>query len=105
MWEVTSLLVLSATIAVMARPLRGRSAAGQARNGMLALIAGLLLPVSHRVRPDPIETLPVAVAVAIASRRWGAAGLGVCIGLAVNRKVHAVLFPVVIDLGAEACRS
>lgn len=104
--KITSLLALSATIGVMAWHLRDRSASGQARDGMLLLVAGLLLfsPISYWVRPDPIETLLVAIGLTMGCRRGGAVSVGVCIGLAVNLKVHAFFYflPVVVDVWASS---
>jgi hypothetical protein len=60
----------------------------------------LFSPVSFWVRSDPIETLLVALAVVAVPGRGPAWRVGVCIGLAVNLKVHAFAYflPILVDL-------
>jgi hypothetical protein len=100
--KVTSLLALMATVAVMGVHLIRRSTTGQALGGFFLLTAGLLLfgPVSFWVRADPFEVLLVAVAVVLTASRRGSICVGVCIGLAVNFKVHAFVYflPILVDL-------
>ncbi|HUH86140.1 MAG TPA: glycosyltransferase family 87 protein, partial [Stellaceae bacterium] len=99
--KLTSLSALVATVAIMLWHFR-RSPNRDVGAGLLVLVTGLWFfsPMSYWVRPDPIETLLVAIGLAAAGGRWGALALGVCIGLAVNLKVHAFVYfmPVVIDL-------
>ena len=99
--KLTSLLALFATVAIMAWHLR-RSSNQDAGVGLLVLVTGLWFfsPMSYWVRPDPIETLLVSVGVIFARGRWAAIAVGICIGLAVNLKVHAFIYflPVVVDL-------
>jgi len=100
--KLTSMLALLATIIVMsAHFVRHPSGAGPAPS-VFFLLAALLLysPVSFWVRADPLETLLVAVAVASTASRRGALWLGICLGLAVNLKVHAFFYflPLLADL-------
>lgn len=99
--KLTGILALIATLAVMGAHAIRRSAPGQARHGLFYLVGGLLLfvPESFWVRPDPLETLLVAVAVAAPARAWRPVVLGLCIGLAVNLKIHAGLYflPIVVE--------
>src|SRR6185437_13220032 len=66
--------------------------------GLFYLLAGCLffVPVSFWVRPDPFETLLVAAGVALAANPIA---LGLCIGLAVNFKIHAFIyfFPILAE--------
>jgi hypothetical protein len=103
--KLTSFLALASTVAVMAWHFRP-SRSGQGLDGLLLLVGGLLFfsPVSYWVRPDPLEVLLVALAVVLAKSRWSAIGLGICIGLAVNLKVHAFLYflPCVVELWSNS---
>ncbi|MBV9861713.1 MAG: hypothetical protein JO267_06145 [Alphaproteobacteria bacterium] len=69
-------------------------------DAVLMLSSGLLLfsPMSFWVRPDPVETVLVAAAIA-ARAKPGA--IGVCAGLAINLKAHAFLYflPIMVELG------
>jgi Glycosyltransferase family 87 len=73
-----------------------------ARPGIFFLVAALLLfsPFSFWVRSDPLETLLVAIAVASTARGRGELWLGICLGLAINLKVHAFFYflPLLVDL-------
>ena len=69
---------------------------------LLYLISGLLIfcPVAYWMRPDPLETLLVAVAVILCPLRYGAVGVGICLGIMANLKLHAFAYaiPVLFDL-------
>jgi hypothetical protein len=99
--KLTSMLALAATVGLMAIHF-SRRAPRQAPQGVLFLAAGLLMfsPESFWARPDPAELLLVALAVVSARGRWGVLRVGICIGLAVNFKVHAFayFFPVLFEL-------
>jgi len=99
--KLTSLSALVATVAIMLWHFR-RSSNRDVGAGLLVLVTGLWFfsPMSYWVRPDPIEVLLVSIGVVLARGRWGALGVGICIGLAVNLKVHAFVYflPVVVDL-------
>ena len=100
--KFTSMIALLATILVVGGHFIRHPSQGDARHGICLLVAALLLfsPVSFWVRSDPIETLLVAIAVASAPSRRGEAWVGVCMGLAVNLKVHAFFYfaPLLVDL-------
>jgi hypothetical protein len=100
--KATSLLALMATVGVMGAHLFHRSSPRQALHGCFYLGAGLLLFGARGfwLHPDPFELLLVAVAVALTAERRGALLVGVCIGLAVNFKVHAFVYflPILGDL-------
>ena len=97
--KLGSLLALVATIVVMLRHFSRQRGAASAAQGALFLVAALLFfaPVSFWVRPDPFETLLVAAGVALAP---SALGVGVCVGLAINFKVHAFFYflPILLDV-------
>jgi hypothetical protein len=99
--KLTSMLALAATVGLMAIHF-SRRAPRQAPQGVLFLAAGLLMfsPESFWARPDPAELLLVALAVVSARGHWGGLRVGICIGLAVNFKVHAFayFFPVLFEL-------
>jgi hypothetical protein len=99
--KLTSLSALVATVAIMLWHF-SRSSNRDVGAGLLVLVTGLWFfsPMSYWVRPDPIEVLLVSIGVVLARGRWGALGVGICIGLAVNLKVHAFVYflPVVVDL-------
>jgi len=96
--KLASMLAVAATLFILGKHFltRGGSAAS---SGLFYLVAGMTLfvPVSFWVRPDPFETLLVAAGVALAATP---AALGLCIGLAVNFKIHAFVyfFPLLIDI-------
>lgn len=79
--------------AAVARPAGGW--AGAAAMCFLAAFMARLLPFTTLVRPDAAELLLVTAAIALA--RWApsagyAAGLGLCLGLLANLKIHAFLY-------------
>jgi hypothetical protein len=88
------------TLGLMAWHVRRAGAAAVA--ALFLLAGGLLLgaPVSYWLRPDPLETLLVAGAVTLCATPLAVVGVGVCLGLVVNLKVHAFLYvlPVLLDL-------
>lgn len=97
--KLTSMAAVLITVSLMAVHFYRHSSPMQAAQGLLLLLAGLLVmsPISLWVRPDPLETLLVALGIV------GAASpvlLGICIGLAVNLKVHAFIYflPLVVEL-------
>src|SRR6185312_1859854 len=96
--KLASLLALFATIAIMAAHFLVRRQSQGAWGGLFYLLAGCLffVPVSFWVRPDPFETLLVAAGVALAANPIA---LGLCIGLAVNFKIHAFIyfFPILVE--------
>lgn len=97
--KLASLLALFATIAIMAAHFFAQRQREGALSGLFYLLAGCLLfvPVSFWVRPDPFETLLVAAGVALAANPIA---LGLCIGLAVNFKIHAFVyfFPILVEI-------
>jgi hypothetical protein len=99
--KFTSLTALVATVLLLALRFR-RGWPTPTLQGLFVLLAGLLIysPMSFWVRPDPYETLLVAVAIVSAP---SAICLGLCIGLAVNLKAHAFLYflPIVAEFAAE----
>ena len=100
--KLTSMLALLATILLISAHFIRHPSEGDARHGIFLLIAALLLfsPVSFWVRSDPIETLLVAIAVTSLATHRGPLWVGICIGLAVNLKVHAFFYfiPILADL-------
>jgi len=100
--KIFSGLALLATVVLLFGHFRRHATFRQSCNGMLLLLGGLVLfaPISFWVRPDPFETLLVAVAVVAVDRRWSVVGVGVCIGLAANFKIHAFAYfiPVIFEL-------
>ncbi len=70
--------------------------------GLFYLVSGLLIfgRIIFWLRPDPLETLLVAIAVALAATQAAALGVGICLGLIVNLKIHAFLYilPILFDL-------
>ena len=96
--KFASLFALLATVAIMVKHFFTRGERDSALNGLFYLLAGFLLfvPVSFWVRPDPFETLLVATGVALAAMPIA---LGICIGLAVNFKIHAFVyfFPILVE--------
>jgi hypothetical protein len=97
--KAMSSLALFVGLVAMAAHLIRRSPVQDACYSLLLLTGGLLLfgLASFWVRPDPFEFLLVAVAVALGGSAWL---VGVCIGLAVNFKVHAFVYflPVLWEL-------
>jgi hypothetical protein len=95
------MLVLAATVGLMAIHFI-RRAPLHALHGVFFLAAGLLMfsPESFWVRPDPAELLLVALAVVAPQGRSGGLWVGICIGLAVNFKVHAFIYflPMLFEL-------
>jgi hypothetical protein len=90
-----------AATAIMALHVR-RLGPASTRATLLLLIAGLLslgIP-SFWLRPDPLEMLLVTIAVALGAGGAGAMVVGLCLGLAVNLKIHAFLYftPVLFEL-------
>jgi len=71
-------------------------------HGIFLFVAALVLfsPMSLWVRPDPIETLLVTAAIVSTSSPRRPLWVGVCLGMAVNLKVHAFLYflPILADL-------
>ena len=100
--KLTSALALVLTIAAMAWHFRRHFSAVQARDALLMLLAGLLFfsPRCFWVRPDPLEALMVALALVSTRTRWSAVGIGICIGVAVNLKIHAFVYflPLIVEL-------
>lgn len=100
--KLAPMLAVGATVVLMGRHFFGRGGAAPALYGLFYLISGLLLftPMSFWVRPDPFETLLVAVAVVMAAHPLA---IGICIGLATNFKIHALVFflPMLIELLAS----
>ena len=90
-----------AALAILARHVRQRGPAS-ARATLLLLTSGLLSlgVTAYWLRPDPLEMLLVTAAVVLGAGVTGAFGVGICLGLAVNLKVHAFLYfaPVLFDL-------
>ena len=99
--KLTSILALLGTVMMLSAYFI-RQASSEARHGIFLLVAALLLfsPMSFWVRPDPIETLLVAGAVVSTLSHRRPLWLGICIGLAVNLKIHAVFYflPILVDL-------
>lgn len=96
--KATALAALFATIALAAaRFFRGP--AMPAVHALFLLVAGLALmsPTSFWTRADPIEALLVMLAVVGAVSPLA---VGLCIGLAVNCKIHAFLYflPIIFEL-------
>ena len=100
--KLTSMLTLLFTVVIMSRYLIRHSERKDAHHAIFLLLAGLLLfgPVSFWVRPDPIEILLVAVAVVSTTSQQRPLWVGICIGLAVNLKVHAFFYflPILVDM-------
>jgi hypothetical protein len=100
--KLTSVMALLATILVIGRHFIRHPSEGDARHGICFLVAALLLfsPVSFWVRSDPLETALVAIAVASTATRRSEVCVGICMGLAVNLKVHAFFYfiPLLVDL-------
>lgn len=100
--KLTSILALLATISVMSAHFVHHLSAVDARPGIFFLVAALLLfsPFSFWVRSDPLETLLVAIAIASTANDRAALWLGICLGLAINLKVHAFFYflPLLVDL-------
>jgi hypothetical protein len=100
--KLTSILALLATVLLMARYFVGHSAGEDRWHGIFFLVGALLLftPVSFWVRPDQIETLMVAAAVAATASRWRPLWVGICLGAAANLKPHAGFYflPILVDL-------
>ncbi len=88
--KFTSALALAATIGLTIYRFR-RGAPMAAVQGIFLLVAGFaaLSPMSFWTRADPFEALLVAAGLGLAA---SPAGLGLCIGLAVNFKIHAFLY-------------
>jgi hypothetical protein len=97
--KLLSLAAAVAILAVLGAHFLRRAPVEDAVYPIAYLAGGLLLfsPVSFWVRPDPFEALFVALAVVGAANPWM---VGLCIGLAVNCKVHAFLYftPILVDL-------
>lgn len=87
--KLPAALALLATLGLTAFRYRRAPMAGL--HGLFLLVAGFaaLSPMSFWTRADPFEALLVAVAVAAAA---SPAIVGLCIGLAVNCKIHAFLY-------------
>lgn len=100
--KLTSMMALLTTILVISVHFIHHPSEGDARHGICFLVAALLLfsPVSFWVRSDPLETLLAAIAVASTASRRGEVWVGICMGLAVNLKVHAFFYftPLLVDL-------
>ncbi len=97
--KLASLFAVGATVSLMAVHFIRRATVAQALPGFLFLVAGVLLfsPMSFWTRPDPFETLLVAIAVLLTAHPLA---IGIAIGLAVNFKVHAFAYflPILIEL-------
>ncbi|HWB49027.1 MAG TPA: hypothetical protein VG651_07945 [Stellaceae bacterium] len=97
-------LALLATIGLTAYRLR-RAAPMTVVQGMFLLVAGFaaLSPMSFWTRADPFEALLVAGGLAAAA---SPIAVGLCIGLAVNCKIHAFLYflPVLWELWSRRGR-
>jgi hypothetical protein len=100
--KLTSMLALLGTVAMMSAYFIRHPPSNEARHGIFLLVAALLLfsPKSFWVRPDPIETLLVAGAVVSTASRRRPLWVGICIGLAVNLKIHAFFYflPTLADM-------
>ncbi len=99
-------LALAGTVGLMAWRFFRQGPVGTAVTALFYLTAGLLMmfPVSVWVRPDPFEVFLAAAAVVGARSRFGPALVGICLGLAVNFKVHAFAYflPVLVDVSSRA---
>src|SRR6185437_13045437 len=89
--KIAAIVALAATLLLMGCWLWRQRPHAMALNCFFFLVAGLLAfsPWSYWARADALETLLVAVAVVSGG---GAVALGLCIGLAVNLKVHAFFY-------------
>jgi hypothetical protein len=100
--KLTSMLALLGTVAMMSAYFISHPPSNEARHGIFLLVAALVLftPMSFWVRPDPLETLLVAGAVVSTASRRRPLWVGVCIGLAVNLKIHAFFYflPILADM-------
>jgi hypothetical protein len=100
--KLTSMLALLGTIVMMSAYFTRHRASNQGAHGIFLLVAGLVLfsPVNLWVRPDPIETLLVTTAIVSTPSRHRSLWVGVCLGMAVNLKVHAFFYflPILADL-------
>lgn len=96
--KITAILALLATIVVMWRWL-SQKRTPQTADAMLFMVAAFtaMSPWSFWARADPIETLLVAVGIATVGYP---AIAGVCVGLAVNCKVHAFVYflPILFEI-------
>jgi hypothetical protein len=96
--KATALAALFATITLGAHWFF-RGPAMAAVHALFLLVAGLtmLSPTSFWTRADPIETLLVMAAVVASDSPWT---VGLCVGLAVNFKIHAFLYflPILLAL-------
>jgi hypothetical protein len=99
-------LALAGAVGLMAWRFFRQEQAGTAVTALFYLTAGLLMmfPVSIWVRPDPFEVFLAAAAIVGAQSRFGPLIVGVCLGLAVNFKVHAFAYflPVLVDVWSRA---
>jgi hypothetical protein len=100
--KVASVSALIATILLMAHYFCRHREGGESRHGVFLLVGALLLftPVSFWARPDPIETLLVAAAIVSTASPLRPLFVGICLGLAVNSKIHAAFYflPILADL-------
>ena len=92
--KLAPVLAMAGTVGLMAWHFFRRGWAGPAVTALFYLAAGLLMmyPASIWLRPDPFEVFLVAAAVAASRARFGPAIVGICLGLAVNFKIHAFAY-------------
>jgi hypothetical protein len=100
--KLTPMLALLGTMVMMSVYFIRNRTWDEAVHSIFFLFAALLLfsPMSFWVRPDPIETLLLAAAVVSTPSRRRSLWVGVCLGLAVNMKVHAFFYflPILADM-------
>lgn len=101
--KLASMTAAAATLLMMAKHFLSRGGWDAASLGLFYLAAGMLMfvPQSFWVRPDPFEMLLVATGVALAA---SPIAIGLCIGLAVNFKIHAFVYFFPILIGTSAAR-
>jgi hypothetical protein len=87
--KLVPLLAIAAGLAALIRRFRGIMVPGFA---FLAPALLLFCPEILWVRPDPLEFLLAALALAALPRRHAGWWIGLCIGAAVNLKIHAFLY-------------
>jgi hypothetical protein len=109
MSKLANSVVSVGSVLVMFAYARNRFGGHRACIGILLFVAVILIyaPISFWNRPDPFIVFLVALAVftkGLSTEKWGNWAphliVGICIGLAVNLKVHAFIYfiPIAIDL-------